>query len=328
MKQKAMRTITLEEHFVTPAFLNGPGREFRENLLKSDGARGIRIFEQLGDIGAKRLAEMDAAGIDMQVLSLNYPGTEQSEAPEAIAIARDANNILADAVKKNPMRFAGLAALPTAAPDKAAAELQYRVGQNGFKGAIINGHNRGRYLDDKFYWPILESAEALNVPIYLHPTLPPKAVIAASYGGFSPEMSFLLSGPGWGWHIETATHVIRMVLGGVFDRYPKLQIVIGHMGEGLPFMLPRLEALGQATKLQRSLGDYLRENIHYTFGGFNFSATFLNLLLEVGADRIMFSADYPYGSMANAHAFLQQLPISQADRKRIAHGNAERLFGL
>jgi hypothetical protein len=121
-------------------------------------------------------------------------------------------------------------------PDKAAEELERRVRQDGFKGAIINGHNRGRYLDDKFYWPILESAESLNVPIYLHPTLPPKAVIEASYGGFSPEVTFMPSGPGWGWHIETAVHVIRMILGGVFDRYPKLQIVVGHMGEGLPFM--------------------------------------------------------------------------------------------
>jgi predicted TIM-barrel fold metal-dependent hydrolase len=323
-----MRTITLEEHFVTPAFLDGPGREFRQNMLKSGGARASKIFEQLCDIGTKRLAEMDAAGIDMQVLSLNYPGTEQSEAAEAIATASETNDILADAVKKNPTRFAGLAALPTAVPDKAVEELDRRIRESGFKGAIINGHNRGRYLDDKFYWPILEGAEALNVPIYLHPTLPPKAVIAASYGGFSPESNFLLSGPGWGWHIETATHVIRMMLGGVFDRYPKLQIVVGHMGEGLPFMLPRLEALGHATKLQRSLGDYLRQNIHYTFAAFNFPATFLNLLLEVGAHRIMFSADYPYGSMADAVAFLKQLPVSPTDRTRIAHGNAERLFGL
>ena len=323
-----MRTITLEEHFVTPAFLDGPGREFRQNMLKSGGARAAKIFEQLGDIGAGRLAEMDAAGIDMQVLSLNFPGTEQSEAAEAIPVARDANDILADAVKKNPTRFAGLAALPTAAPDKAVEELTHRVRRDGFKGAVINGHNRGRYLDDQFYWPILESAEALNVPIYLHPTLPPKAVIAASYGGFSPDLTFLLAGPGWGWHIETATHVIRMMVGGVFDRFPKLQIVVGHMGEGLPFMLPRLEASGRATKLQRSLGDYLRQNVHYTFAGFNFTATFLNLLLEVGVDRIMFSVDYPYGSMADAHAFLMQLPVSAADRARIAHGNAERLFGL
>src|SRR5262249_43366390 len=146
-------------------------------------------------------------------------------------------------------------------------ELESRVRQNGFKGAIINGHNRGRYLDDTFYWPILECAEGINVPIYIHPTLPPKPVIEAFYGGFSPEVTYLLSGPGWGWHIDTALHVIRMILGGAFDRYPKLQIVVGHLGEALPFMLPRLERMGRvflqpgvdknirpATKLQRSLG--------------------------------------------------------------------------
>ena len=140
----------------------------------------------------------------------------------------------------------------------------------------------------------------------------------------------MLSAPGWGWHIETAVHVIRLILGGVFDRYPKLQIVVGHLGEGLPFMLPRLDRnLPPAmTKLKRPFGDYLRENVHYTFGGFYFPATFLDLLLEVGVERILFSADYPYGAMADARTFLDQLPVSAADRERIAHGNAEKLFGV
>jgi predicted TIM-barrel fold metal-dependent hydrolase len=143
-------------------------------------------------------------------------------------------------------------------------------------------------------------------------------------------VSAMFAGPAWGWHIETAVHLIRLILGGVFDRYPKLQIVIGHLGEGLPFMLPRLHKNlpPAATKLNRPIGDYLRENVHYTFGGFNFPATFLDLLLEVGAGRIMFSVDYPYGSMTEACAFLQQLPVSDADRERIAHGNAETLLGL
>ncbi len=232
--------------------------------------------------------------------------------------------------KKNPRRFAAFAALPIAAPDKAAEELDRRVRQQGFKGALINGHTRGRYLDDKFFSPILERAEALNVPIYLHPTVPPKAVVEASFGGFSPSVTAVLAGPGWGWHIETAVHVIRMILGGVFDRYPKLQVVIGHLGEGIPFMLPRLDKNlpKEMTKLDRPLGAYLRENVHYTFGGFNFAATFLNLLLEVGVGRIMFSVDHPYGSMAEAREFLQHLPISDADRDRIASGNAEKLLGL
>jgi predicted TIM-barrel fold metal-dependent hydrolase len=273
---------------------------------------------------------MDKAGIDMQVLSLQYPGTEQLEEADAIAMAQEANDFLHEAVKKHPTRFAGLATLPTAAPDKAAEELERRVRQQGFKGAIINGHSRGRYLDDKFYWPILESAEALATPIYLHPTIPPKAVVETSYGGFAPQVSWMFSGPGWGWHIETAVHTIRLILGGVFDRFPKLQVVVGHLGEGLPFMLPRLDRNmpPALTKLKRPLGEYLRQNVHYTFAGFNFPATFLDLLLEVGVERIMFSVDYPYGSMAKAREFLENLPVSAADREQIAHGNAEKLFKL
>jgi predicted TIM-barrel fold metal-dependent hydrolase len=322
-----MRTVTVEEHFTTSGFLDGPGRELKEHTLRR-GATGAKIIEQLGDLDKKRLAEMDAAGIDMQVLSINAPGTEQLDAADAVALASDANAFLADAVKKHPARFAGLAALPTILPGKAAAELERTVKQSGFKGALINGHVRGRYLDDKFFWPIFECAENLNVPIYLHPTRPPQAAIDALYGGFAPEVSYVFSASGWGWHIETASHVIRLILGGVFDRFPKLQIVVGHLGEGLPFMLPRLDRnfAPALTKLQRSFGDYLRQNVHYTFGGFNFPATFLDLLLEVGVERIMFSVDHPYGSMAAARAFLEQIPVSAADRERIAHGNAEKLF--
>jgi len=325
-----MRTITVEEHFASPAFIAGPGREFVERFRDNGGARGLKVYEQLQDIGDKRIAEMDAAGIDMQVLSLNSPGVEQADVDVQLSVSRESNDFLADAIKKHPTRYAGFAALPVGAPDKAAEELDRRVRQQGFKGTLINGHNRGRYLDDKFYTPILERAEALNVPIYLHPAIPPKAVVEASFGGFSPPVVAMLSGAGWGWHIETAVHLIRMVLGGVFDRHPKLQVVIGHLGEAIPFMLPRLNKnlRQELTKLDRPVGDYLRQNVHYTFGGFNFPATFLNLLLEVGVDRIMFSVDHPYGSMAEARVFLQQIPVSEADRERIAHGNAEKLLGL
>lgn len=321
-----MRTITLEEHYVSPAFLSGPGRDFTERL-RATGPRGAKIYEQLQDLGDKRIAEMDAAGIDVQVLSLNSPGVEQSEAAEQVAVARDSNDFLAEAVKKHPQRFAAFAALAVAAPDKAAQELEQRVRQ-GFKGTLINGHSRGRYLDDKFFWPILEAAEALDVPLYLHPTVPPKAVVEASFGGFAPPVSAMFAAAGWGWHIETAVHLIRMILGGVFDRFPRLQVIIGHLGEGIPFMLPRLNRnfTPDLTKLKRPLGAYLRENVNYTFGGFNFPATFLDLLLEIGVDRIMFSVDYPYGSMAEARAFLDHIPVSAADRERIAHGNAERLL--
>ena len=323
-----MRTIALEEHFASPGFLDGAGHELKAQALKF-GAAAAKLFEQLCDVGEKRIAEMDAAGIDVQVLSLTSPGTEQLEGDDAMALARESNDFLADAVKRNPDRLAGFAALPTATPDRAAKELERMVRDHGFKGAMINGHNRGRYLDNKVFWPIFESAEALKIPIYLHPTKPPKPVIDASYSGFAPMVTDMLAGAGWGWHIETAIHVIRVVLAGVFDRYPKLQLVIGHMGEALPFMLQRLDVMPLAmTQLDRPISAYLRENVHYTFSGFNFTPTFLDLVLQVGVDRIMFSTDHPYASMADARAFLDKLPVSSADQARVAHGNAERLFGF
>jgi predicted TIM-barrel fold metal-dependent hydrolase len=160
--------------------------------------------------------------------------------------------------------------------------------------------------------------------------VPAKPVADLLYGGFSPAVSGMFEAAGWGWHIETGVHVIRMILGGVFDRYPKLQVVIGHLGEGVPFMLPRLNRNlpKEMTKLARPVAAYLRENVHYTFAGFNFPATFLDLMLEVGVERIMFSCDHPYGSMAEACAFLDQIPVTAADREHIAHGNAERIFNL
>jgi len=323
-----MRTITLEEHFVTPAFLEGPGRQRNESATTS-GSPFASLLDKLCDIGEKRIAEMDAADISVQVLSLSSPGLEQLEASGAIPLARDTNDYLANGIQKHPTRLAGFAALPTAAPDQAAAELERTVRDHSFKGAMINGHIRGRYLDDKFFWPILARAEALDVPLYIHPTPPPQAVIDASYGRFPEPVTEMLAGAGWGWHIETAVHVIRMILGGVFDAFPKLQVVVGHMGEALPFMLQRLDNLSMSlTKLKHPVSFYLRQNVHYTFSGFNFTPTFLDLFLEVGVDRIMFSADHPYQSMFRARSFLDQLPVSSSDREKIAHLNAERLFRI
>src|SRR5690242_447079 len=234
-----MRIIAVEEHFVTQGFVDGPGKGFLDRF-KSSGPRGAEIAERLFEMGDKRIGEMDAAGIDMQLLSLNSPGVEQMEATEAVPCARDANDALAAAIKRHPTRLAGLAALAIQAPDEAAKELERCVRTLGFKGTNINGHTRGRYLDDPFFAPVLKSADALGVPIYLHPTVPHKPVADALYGGFSPAVTGVLASSGWGWHIETAIHVLRMILGGVFDRHPKLQVVIGHMGEAIPFMLPRM----------------------------------------------------------------------------------------
>jgi predicted TIM-barrel fold metal-dependent hydrolase len=245
-------------------------------------------------------------------------------------LAKESNDYVAAAVKAHPDRFAAFATLPVAKPELAASMLRSLVQGRRFCGAIINGHTRGRYLDDKFFWPVLECAEAIGAPIYLHPTPPPQPVIDAWFSGFSPAVNNMLPRAGYGWHIETAIHVVRMILGGVFDRYPNLQVIVGHMGETLPSMIERMDrSLSQPlTKLQRPVSAYLRENVYYTFSGFNYTAVFLNLLLEVGADRIMFSADHPYSSMEKARSFLDSLPVSDAYRERIAYGNAARLLKL
>ena len=323
-----MRTIALEEHFATPGFLDGPGRNLKQRA-ETSGGRLANLVSQLVDVGDGRVALMDAAGIDVQALSLTAPGVEQLEVEAATALARESNAFLAQAIRRHPARFFGLASLPVADPHAAIAELERATQDHGFKGVVVNGHCRGRYLDDRFFWPVLARAEALSLPIYLHPTQSPQPVIDAWYGGLAPMVSEMMAGPGWGWHIETALHVLRMILGGVFDAHPRLQIVVGHMGESLPFMLQRVDVMAPAmTGLEKPVSAYLRENVHYTFSGFNFTPTFLDLMLEVGVDRIMFSTDHPYQPMTEGRAFLDRLPVSNADRERIAHGNAERLFGM
>jgi uncharacterized protein len=323
-----MRAIALEEHFATPAFMDGPGRKLKERAEKT-GGRLAGLVAELIDVGDGRVAAMDAAGVDVQALSLTAPGVEQLEAEEAKAVARETNAALAKAIELHPTRFFGLASLPIGDPPAAVAEMEHVAGRPGFKGLVVNGHHRGRYLDDPFFWPILARAEALKLPIYLHPTQSPEPVIGAWYGGLPPMVSEMMAGAGWGWHIETALHVLRMILGGVFDAHPGLQIVVGHMGETLPFMIKRVDVMSPSmTGLKKPVSAYLRENVHYTFSGFNFVPTFLDLLLEVGVERIMFSTDHPYQPMAEGRAFLDRLPVSPVDRERIAHGNAERLFGV
>jgi uncharacterized protein len=316
-----MRTIALEEHYATAGFLRGPG-----GWLASRSG----IVEPISDLGDGRIAAMDEAGIDLAVLSLAAPGVEQLDGPEAVRLARECNDELAAAVGRYPDRLAGFAALPISAPDAAADELDRAVRQHGFAGAVINGHSQGRYLDNPFFDPILNRAATLEIPIYLHPTIPPAGVIESSYAGFADKVTFALATVGWGWHINTATHVLRMILGGVFDRYPALQVIIGHMGEGTSFMLPRFDATlkPELTGLQHPVSSYLRQNFHYTFANFNDVPTYANLVAQVGIDRVAFSADYPFGSMKAARAFLDNLPLTHDERASISHRNAEKLLGV
>lgn len=324
------RIIALEEHYATPAFLKMSGHQLGGRRESAPGG-GPTVADRLCDLGDLRIAEMDAAGIDMHVLSLTSPGVQQMEADEAVTVAREQNDYLAERVKCYPDRFAGFAAIPTPAPDQAAKELERAVKTYGFIGAAIMGHTRGRYLDEEFFSPVLESAAALRVPIHIHPTPPVQQVTDAYYtGNYSPQVAQILSTRVWGWHMETAIHSLRLVASGAFDRYPGLQIIIGHLGEAIPFMLTRMDERlpKEVANLKRSVADYFRENFYYTLSGFNHPAPFLTLLLQVGAGRIMFSVDYPYSSMESARAFLAQMPVSPADRERIAHGNAESLLKM
>lgn len=316
-----MRTIALEEHFATAGFLRGPG-----SWLASRAG----VIDAIAELGDSRIAAMDEGEVDLAVLSLAAPGVEQLDGPKAVELARECNDELAAAVARYPDRLAGFATVPVSAPDAAAEELERAMGTLGFLGAVVNGHSQGRYLDDPFFEPILDRAAALKAPIYLHPTIPPEGVIESSYAGFSPEVTFALATVGWGWHINTGTHVLRMILGGVFDNYPDLQVIIGHMGEGLPFMLPRFDNTlrPELTGLKHPVSTYLRKNLTYTFANFNNEATYANLVSQVGIDRVAFSADYPFGSMKAARAFLDSLPLSDDERARISHRNAERLLGL
>ena len=323
-----MRTITLEEHFATPAYLAGPGSKLKAHAERA-GGRLKNLMADLADLGEGRIAAMDAAGITMQALSLTSPGVEQLSAEEARTVARETNAAIGEAVRRWPDRFFGLASLPLLDPQAAIAELERAIASDGCKGIVINGHCGGRYLDDPAFSPVLARTEALKLPIYLHPTQSPQGVLDAWYGGLKPAVAEMMANGGWGWHVETALHVLRMALGGVFDAHPELQIVIGHMGETLPSMIRRVDAMPPSTTgLEKPVSAYLRDNVHYTFAGFNFQSAFLQLLLEVGVDRIMFSADHPYRPMAEARAFLDTIPVSPTDRERIAHGNAERLFGV
>ena len=329
-----MRTITLEEHCLTPALREALGEQIHPYYPVHRWPPALEA--KLSDIGAGRIAEMDAAGIDMQVLSTAQPGLEHTPAPRAVAVASAFNDTVAEAVAAHPDRFAAFAALPTADPPAAAAELERAVRELRMVGAMVNGRTLERFLDDEFFWPIFEAAEALGVPIYLHPMPPPKAVWDLYYAGFGDDVGFMLGAGAWGWHVEVGLHSLRLMLAGVLDRFPALQLIVGHMGEVLPFMIERATgALGRSIALdpvKHSMAltptEYFRRNFHITTSGF-FSDPPLRCALDVfGADRIMFAVDHPFGDAVAGRRFLDEADIDDDTRTRIAHINAERLLRI
>jgi predicted TIM-barrel fold metal-dependent hydrolase len=319
-----MRIIALEEHFIMPSDPLPPGaHRGNDRQLRT----GIDSGMELLDLGDRRIAAMDSAGIDVQVLSLNQPGCQALDAAAAVPKARDANDYLFQKIAAHPTRFAGLAALPTADPRAAAAELERAVTQLGFKGAMINGHTEGSFLDDPRYGDIFECAHTLGVPIYLHPRNPHPDVMKTYFKGYE-ELAFAA----WGFALDTCSHFLRLVFAGVFDRYPKLTIILGHMGEGLPFWLHRADDHTQVAAkrrgLKKTLAEYLTENLMITCSG-NFSVPAMVCSVEaLGPDNIMFAVDWPYESNQAAVDFLSHLPLSNEVVTKIAHRNATRILGL
>jgi len=286
---------------------------------------------ELADLGDARLADMDAAGITVQVLSVAGPGADLVPGQPGIDLARAYNDALAEACARHPARYRGFAHLPLLAPEAAADELQRTVKELGFHGVLVNGATDGRFLDDPAFEPILVRAEALDLPIYLHPGIPTQAVRNAYYDGLPGNFSFSMALSTWGWHADTAIHTLRLVLSGALDRHPGLKIVIGHMGEALPFMLDRIDATTAAeakVRMKRSVRQTILDQVWITTSGFFTMVPFMAALMSFGVDRIIFSVDYPFASNARARAFLDELPVSPADRAKIAHGNADRLLRL
>jgi 2,3-dihydroxybenzoate decarboxylase len=320
-----MSLIALEEHYAwDPA---SAGNVVATWLQTNNTV----AYDRLYDRGPLRLEQMDAAGIDFQILSLFDPGVQdETDVARAIDLARRANDDLAEAVRANPNRFGGFATLATQDPDAAAAEFERAVTELGLVGGLINGHCQGRYLDDPAYESLFARAEALAAPVYLHPTTPHPAVMDAWFAPYVDDGLHLAS---WGFAAETGTHVLRLIYSGLFDKFPKLQMIIGHLGEMLPFAAYRVDryyglgGTGSGNRLQRLPSDYLRNNFHVTTSG-NFCAPAFACTLEVmGADRVMFSVDYPMDDNQAGADFLTSYPMDDATRRMVSSENAIRLFG-
>lgn len=349
-----MKTIALEEHYGLPVIYEAAWKANDAVALAYDVLKRTGKFkdtktgfpEGIYDLGDGRIAAMDAAGIDVSVLSYPTPNAEGLEPSLAKELTRQANDTLAATVSKYPDRLLGFATLPMLDAAAAARELERTVRDLHFVGALINSNINGRYFDDKFFWPVFETAQALGVPIYLHPFIPPKPVVDAYYSGFAPEISAFLALAGVGWHIDVGVHCLRLILGGVFDRFPALQVIVGHNLEILSWSAWRMDysfPLGKNGGLKRTVKEYLRQNFYGGVlageyvgtepgtidSGWNLAyQAYLGMANTVGIDRVVFTTDWPYGDMKAARRFFDQMPISPTDKEKIAHLNAERLLAL
>lgn len=316
------RKIAFEEHFMAPGF----ERYSKAFLQYIDPATAADLGRRLADIDSLRLEEMDKAGIALTILSQTGPGVQgEADTATAIRCAAGNNDYLAARIARHPTRFGGFAALAMQEPKEAADELERAVAQLGFKGALVNGHTQGRYYDNPAYDVVWERLQALDVPLYLHPIDFPQ--VPQTLAGFP-----VVQGAAWGWGVETASHVLRLLFSGVFDRFPRLKLVIGHMGEGLPFQRWRFDSRFAAypfgVKLQRKPSEYIGSNILITTSGVCSEAALKGAIAEMGAEAVMFSVDYPYESTAIAADFIENADLDDKTRALVCHGNAARLFKL
>lgn len=323
-----MKLIAVEEHFLTPdiadAWSTAPG-PLDPTLAFHGGDLGAR----LEDLGEMRLSLMDETGVDVQVLSLTTPGLHNLDSEASVALARRTNDLVARTVASRPDRFQGFAVLPTSAPAEAPRELERAVRELGLKGVMLHGRTRDKHLDHPDFWPIFERAADLGVPVFIHPQIPQEAVRTALYSGLEGQLNLALAGPGLGWHYEAGLQFVRLALAGVIDRFPSLQIILGHWGEVVLFYLERMAVFDRAAKLGRPFADYARQNLYVTASGM-FSDTYLQRCIDiVGADRILFSTDYPYQYRPGGEArrFLDRTPLDPDTKAKFAHGNWERLTG-
>jgi 2,3-dihydroxybenzoate decarboxylase len=320
--QTRQRVIAIEEHYYD--------KTLAATFQGLDARTGGKLRERLEDTGAMRLKEMDEAGIDVQVLSHGAPATQKLDVASAAEVARGVNDRLSAIVKTQPARFAAFAALPTADPRAAADELARTVGELGFKGAMIHGLTGGQhFIDDERFWPIFERAQALDVPIYLHPAIPHPAVIETYLKPYHEKFPGLLNA-GWGFTIETATAAIRLVLSGAFDRFPRLKVILGHFGETLPFLVWRIDhALSRPGNAPNRFRDTFCNNFYVTTSGFFSDPALLCCLQEMGVDRILFAVDWPFvDSSRLGTQWMERVALSAEDKAKILSGNAARLLRM
>lgn len=317
------RKIALEEHFMAPGFTD----YFSRTSVNISPELFGKALNALQDFGELRLSKMDAIGIEKAVLSLSGPGVQaEKETAVAIAKARECNDFLAAEIARHPDRYAGFAHLAMQDANAAADELERSVKQLGFVGAMINGQTNGAYLDDDRFSVFWERAADLGAPIYIHPYNSPD--LPYMYHGH-PE----LFGPLWSWTVETGNHALRIVFGGVFDRFPNARLILGHMGETLPYQLWRFDSRWEisnrgAMRLEKRPSEYFKRNIHVTTAGVCSDAPLRCAIDALGADRVMFSVDYPFERAEEAGEWIENAPLSAEERAAVCHGNAEKLLGL